>query len=107
MSIALDIFCFAISFKILFADAFSIATGVGGCGWPISTRSVLVDVAFWQFSKNSPNYASVSDVMKLLIILHYTCTGTISGGIAFIDVLDFGSRKKYPPALIFTSGSDL
>ena len=49
-----------------------------------------MDVAFWQFSTNPPNYASVIDAMKSLIMLHSTCTGTFSRGIACIGVLDFG-----------------
>ena len=49
MSIARDIFCFAVPLTMLFAAVLSIATGVGGCGWPIYARYVLIEVAFWHF----------------------------------------------------------
>ena len=47
--------------------------------------------------------------MMFLIIIHITCTGKFSGGISVIGVLllDFGSRKKYPPALLRASGSEM
>ena len=66
-----------------------------------------MDVAFWQFSNNPPNPASVADAMTFLIMLHSTCTGTFYGGIYCIGVLDFGPRKKYSPALLRASGSDM
>ena len=49
----------------------------------------------------------MADAMTFLMILHYTCTGPFYGGMACIGVLDFGPRKKYPPALICASGSDM
>ena len=45
--------------------------------------------------------------MKFLIMLHPTCTGPFSGGIDFIGVLYFDTRKKYLPALLRASGSDM
>ena len=94
MSIALDLFCFAVSFTMLFAAVLSVVTSVGGCEWPISARAVHMDVAFWQFSNNPPNSASVADAMTFLMMLHSTCTGLFPGGIALIGVLHFGSRKN-------------
>ena len=46
--------------------------------------------------KQSPNFASVDDAMSFIVILHSTCTGPFSGGIAVICVLfmDFGPRKN-------------
>ena len=67
---------------MLFDAVLYVTTGVGGCGWPISAWAVLMDVAFWQFSNNPPNYDSVVDAMVFLIMLHYTFTGTFTG--AFI-----------------------
>ena len=64
-------------------------------------------VYFWKFSNNPPNYASVADSMTSLIILHYTCNGPFLGGIDCIGVLDFGPSKKYTPALLCASGSDM
>ena len=65
-----------------------------------------MDVTFWQFSNNPPNYASMDDAMTFLMMLHYTCTGPLSGGIHFIGVLNFGLRKKYAPALLRASVSE-
>ena len=64
-------------------------------------------VTFWQFSNNPSNYASVADSITLLIMIHSTCTGPFLGGIDCISVLDFGSRKKYPPDLLRASGSEM
>ena len=89
---------------ILFAAVFSVATGVGDCRWTIYTSSVLMDVSFWHFSNDPSNYTSVADAITLLIMLHSTCNGPFWGGIDCIGVLDFGPRKKYPPALLCASG---
>ena len=107
MSIVLDLFCFTIPLTIIFANVLSVATGVGGCWWTIYSRAIIMDVAFWKFSNNSPNSASVADAMTFIIILHSTCTGTFTGGIDCHGVLGFGPRKKYPPALLRASGSEI
>ena len=39
-------YMFAIPFVIMFAAEFYFATGVGGCGWPISCREVHIEVVF-------------------------------------------------------------
>ena len=39
-------FCFDVPFTMLFSAVLSVATGVGGYEWPISARSVFMDVAF-------------------------------------------------------------
>ena len=82
-------------------------TGVGGCEWSISARSVCMDVAFWKFSNNPPKYASFDDAMTFLMILYPTCTGPFPGGVSVIDVLYVGTRKKYTPALVRSSGSEM
>ena len=109
MSIDLYIFCLVVTFKILFVAVLSVATDVCGRGWPISARSVYMYVAFWQFSRNPPNLASVADAMAFLMILHSTCTGLFSGGIAVIGVLflDFGPREKNSPDLLCAYGSEM
>ena len=73
-----------------------VATGVGGCGWTISPMDICMNVAFWKFSKHPPNYASLDDAMKFLMILHSKCTGLFYRGIAVIGVLllDFERRKN-------------
>ena len=94
MSIALNIFCFAVPLMMLFASVFSIVTGVGGCWWPNYSRDVIVDVTFWDFSNNHQNSASVADAMTFLIMLHSTRTGKFYGGIVSIVMLDSGPRKN-------------
>ena len=94
MSFARDIFCFDILFTMIFAALLYVATGVVGCEWPISARSFWIDFVSWKFSNNPPNSDSVPDAMSFLIMLHYTCTGTFSVGIACIGGLDFGPGKN-------------
>ena len=93
MSIALDMFCFAIPLTMPFLVVLSIITAVGGCGWPIFDWGVLMDVAFWQFSNSPPNSASVADAITFIIMLHSTCTGKFYDGIVCIGVLDFFLQK--------------
>ena len=79
---------------MLFSALLSVATVVGGCDWTIYAKAVLVDVALWQFSNNPPNSDSAAYTMIFLIVLHSTCTGKFSRGIAFISVLYFCPSKK-------------
>ena len=107
MSIAQDLFCFAVPLMMLFANLFSVHTGVGGCWWVISVLVVLMAVSFWLFSNNPPNSTPVPDAITFRIMLHYTCTGPFWGGIDFIGVLDFVHKKKYPPDLLRAPGSEM
>ena len=91
---------------MLFADALSIVIGVGGCWWPISDRAILIEVYFWQFSKNPPSSTSVADAIKFLMMMNSTYTGPFSGGISWIGVLEFGPRKKVPPDVLRALGYD-
>ena len=90
---------FGVTLVLLSVDVLSAVTGVGGCECPIYARDVCMDVAFWQFSNNNPNSASLEDAMKIFIMLHSTCTGSFSGVISCIGLLDLVPRKKYPPDL--------
>ena len=72
---------------------FSVATGVGGCEWENSSRAVYTDVSFRKLSNNPPKFF-VADAMTFFMILHSTCNGLFSGGIAFIGVLNFGPSKN-------------
>ena len=92
----MDLFCFPVSFTMLFASVWPVATIIGGREWPIYSRAVLMDVAFWKFSNNPPNSISVADSIIFLMILHSTRTGRFSGGIDFIDKLfmDLETRKN-------------
>ena len=75
MSIALDLFCFVIPYRTIFAIVLYVATGASGCQWPIYARPVCMYIALWQFSNNHPNSTSVDYAMSFLMILHATFTG--------------------------------
>ena len=100
-------FCFVVSFKMRFFTVFSVATGVGGCWWPISARAIIMDVAFWKFSNDPPSYDSVADAVTFFIMLHSTCTGSFWGGVDYNGGLGFVHNKKYPPALIRAYGFEI
>ena len=57
---------------MMFDNVFSVDTGVGSCWWHISDRAVLMDIAFWHFSNNYPNYGSMADAINsaLCHVLH-------------------------------------
>ena len=93
MSISLN-FLFSVPLTILFSAALSVATGIGGCWWPIYAKTVIMDINYWQFSYNPPNSASIADAMKFLIVLYSTCTGPFYGGIACIGVFYFVPQKN-------------
>ena len=67
-------FLFCRSIYDAFVAVLSVATGVGGRECSIYARAVRMDVAFWKFSNNPPNSASMADAMAFIVILHYTCT---------------------------------
>ena len=104
---AQDLFNFFVPLKMLLAAVLSIFAGIGGCWWNVSARADLMAVVFWQFSDHPPNYASVYDAITFLIMLHSTCTGPFGRGIDCTSFLDFIHRKKYPPALLRASGSEI
>ena len=81
---------------MIFSAVFSVATRVGGCGWTIYARLFRMGVAFWKFSNNPPNSASLVDAMTFLVILYSTCMGPFYGGIDVIGMLllGFGPRKN-------------
>ena len=106
MYIALVVF-FAVPLTMMFVAVLSLVTDVGGYGWTIYDRDIIIGSNLWKFSNNYPNSASLADAMTFLIMLHSTRTGTFSVGIYCICVLGFGPRKKYPLDLICASGSDL
>ena len=106
MYIALDIFCFSIPLTMLFAIVLSAANGVGGCQWPISARNVLMDVAFWKFSNNAPNYASVIECHDIYHYSEFYMQWSISRGHFLYKCVKCWFQGKYPPALLSASVSD-
>ena len=75
MSIVMYLFCFVVTFTVMFANVLYISACVGGCEWPIFDRAVHMDVTLWKFLNNPINSASLYDYMKFLMILHSTCSG--------------------------------
>jgi hypothetical protein len=61
MSIAHDHCCLMLSFAMPHAVELSVCTGVGGCGYPISSRVVHKMVAFLVFSNSAPISASKAE----------------------------------------------
>ena len=84
MSISLDFFF--ILFTMLFEAIFSVATGVGGCEWPIYDSSIRMDVTFWKFSYNSP--------IMIILMIPWDLSLCCILGITCSSVLGFGPRGK-------------
>ena len=64
----------------------SVATTVGGCGWPVSDRAVHMEVNFGKFSNSPPNSASMIEAMTLRMMIYSTCMGPFSWRIFKIGV---------------------
>ena len=90
----MDLFYFDVPFKNLLATGLSVATGVGGCRYPISDRAVLIEVDFWKFSNYPPNYASVEEAMTFCMMQHSIFMGPLYCGTSEIGVLLFGRGTR-------------
>eukprot|EP00978_Attheya_sp_CCMP212_P014567 scaffold37188_cov29-Attheya_sp.AAC.1 len=106
MSIALDLFCFAVPLRTLSAAELSVATGVGGCGCFISMAVVRSWVPFLQLLNWLPISASVADARTFRMMPHSTWMGPLRAGIFVIGLSDLGPKKKYPPYRLRALGSD-
>ena len=82
MSIVFFILGVIFPFTILSAMALSVCIGVGGCGWPISSRMILMNTAYRAMMCSPASSASVVDVMTCLIICAMLRTAPLFGGIA-------------------------
>ena len=71
------------------ASELSVATAVGGCGWPISVRAVYVEVVSSNFSNSPPNSDPAEEATTLCIILYSKCMGPFYWGISKIAFLWF------------------
>ena len=70
------------------AHALSVLTGVGGCGWPSSSRVRRVEAPSWVFMNRAPVSASVADAMTFGMILLRTRIGPLYfGGLCWIRTL--------------------
>jgi hypothetical protein len=61
MSIALDLFCLIVSFKIPNALELSVRRGVTGWMWPNSVSVTLSGAPLWAFWKHAPTSDSASE----------------------------------------------
>eukprot|EP00957_Ditylum_brightwellii_P181315 13812421-Ditylum_brightwellii.AAC.1 len=55
-------------------------TGVGGWGWPISSRAKRNSSPFCVFTYSTPISASAALDITLRMTLHTVCTGPFGGG---------------------------
>ena len=105
MSILLVRFSFKVPSINLLAVVLSTCMGVGGCGWPISSRVRLITVASWPFSKAAAISHSAAEETMLRNILHKLWIGPFNFGAAVCISLMKSLRKKWPPTLLLAPGS--
>jgi hypothetical protein len=67
MSIAFDLFCLMVSFKIPNAVEFSVRRGVGGCVWPISVSVTLSGAPLWALLKHAPTSDLAAEATTFLM----------------------------------------
>ena len=60
--------------------ALSVTTGAGGFYWPISSRAVLNVDPCKQLTNDASSSASIALSITLLIVMHSTWMGPVSGG---------------------------
>ena len=77
------------------AVALSVCSGVAGCLWPISVKTILIYTASCAMMYNATNSASVADVMPCLMMCAMLIMVPLLAGI--VASLE---RKKCPPALL-------
>ena len=82
MSMAFVLFGVILPFTILSAMALSVCIGVGGCGWPISSRMILINTASRAMMYSPANSASVADDMTCLMMCAMLRTAPLFGGMA-------------------------
>jgi hypothetical protein len=67
MSIAFDLFCLIVSFKIPNAVELSVWRGVGGCVWPSSVSVTLSGAPLWALRKHAPTSDSAAEATTFLM----------------------------------------
>ena len=109
MSIALDLLYFIVSFTNPTTVALSTCIGVGGCGWPISSRAIRRGTASFAVRYVAATSASIAEDMTLLMIFAkaYT-TPFIFGGLfgGWVGSCRLLLRKNIPPARLRALSSD-
>jgi hypothetical protein len=68
MSIAFDLFCLMVSFKIPNAVELSVRRGIGGCMWPNSAIATLSGAPLWALWKHAPTSDSAAEASPFLMI---------------------------------------
>ena len=103
ISTSRDCFCFTAPFVVPVAAVLSQWTGVGGCGWPISSDVDHVSLASCAFRKRTPNLAFSVDAATSFNIVHNEHAVPFN----FIACLSFGTElgKQWPLAVLLASGS--
>ena len=72
MSIAFECLSFIDVLAKATAAVLSTLMGVGGCGWPISSRATLIGQALRAVRKTPPTYASIAELMTFPRVWHKT-----------------------------------
>jgi hypothetical protein len=67
MSIAFDLFCLMVSFKIPNTVELLVRRGVGGCVWPISVSVTLSGAPLWALCKHAPTSDSAAEATTFLM----------------------------------------
>jgi hypothetical protein len=67
MSIAFDLFCLMVSFKIPNSVELSVRRGVGDCVWTISVSVTLSGAPLWALWKHAPTYDSAAEATTFLM----------------------------------------
>ena len=71
----------------------SVWIGVGGCLWPISSRSLLTGMACLEFKKRAQILASAAEIMTLFMILAVLSTAPLSFELITSLHASFGSTR--------------
>ena len=91
---------------LIISDAveLSVLMGVGGCGWPSSSRIFLIITASCTFTNNPPTSASAAGAVILLRMLLTACSGLV-GGDMVVDVCVVSYDITLPPPPTHTASS--
>jgi hypothetical protein len=87
MSMALDLRCRMVPLVIPVGQELSVCIGVGGWGYPISSRMVRIISASLALSKRPANSASVAEDMTFLRMLLTVWIAPLLGGCVFGGVV--------------------
>ena len=62
-------------------------TGVGGCGWPMSSEVCLRGTASLQFTNTLPNSASEAEDTTCFSVPHMVCVAPFNSSFSLFDLL--------------------